>query len=252
MTPSITDDDDEAHFSHSSDRTINPFRLRQKEPAYLGIPSDSSVSNSSPAGAGLDSRWSKTEMRMKYLLNIIKLMVPWKSSPPTEDPSHDQGSEPLFPVPPSDPPPYNIPSSQAMHYFPKLSGHISKFNHTTGRLLRHVSAPPSPRGYRASQGAEQTLSQQLVSKAMMLATVQLQHQLQAGIAGITGDVNERHRQECGLKHQHLTVGVGENKEDLKPRHFLAELKQARQGLIDQLNSTTEKLRRKVVKLEGRA
>ncbi|KAK2471595.1 hypothetical protein H9L39_16888 [Fusarium oxysporum f. sp. albedinis] len=83
MSPSITDDDDddddEAHFSDSSDRTIKPFRLRQKEPAYLGIPSHSSVSNSSPAGAGLDSRLSKTEMRMKYLLNIIKLMVPWKS-----------------------------------------------------------------------------------------------------------------------------------------------------------------------------
>ncbi|EXK26073.1 hypothetical protein FOQG_16696 [Fusarium oxysporum f. sp. raphani 54005] len=78
MTPSITDDDDEAHFSDSSDRTIKPFRLRQKEPAYLGIPSDSSVSNSSPAQAGLDSRLSKTEMRMTYLLNIIKLMVPWK------------------------------------------------------------------------------------------------------------------------------------------------------------------------------
>ncbi|KAJ0129864.1 hypothetical protein HZ326_27034 [Fusarium oxysporum f. sp. albedinis] len=69
MSPSITDDDDddddEAHFSDSSDRTIKPFRLRQKEPAYLGIPSHSSVSNSSPAGAGLDSRLSKTEMRMK-------------------------------------------------------------------------------------------------------------------------------------------------------------------------------------------
>lgn len=112
------------------------------------------------------------------------------SSPPTEDPSHDQGSEPLFPVPPSDPPPYNIPSSQAMHYFPKLSGHIANFNHTTGRLLRDMSAP---------QGAEQTLSQQLVSKAMMLATVQAQHQLQASIAGITGDANERHRQECGAR-----------------------------------------------------
>ncbi|EMT74332.1 hypothetical protein FOC4_g10002439, partial [Fusarium odoratissimum] len=82
ITPSITDDDDddddEAHFSDLSDRTIKPFRLRQKEPAYFGIPSDSSVSNSNPAGAGLDSPLSKTEMRMKYLLNIIKLMVPWK------------------------------------------------------------------------------------------------------------------------------------------------------------------------------
>lgn len=79
MTPSITDDDDddhETHFSDSSGRPIKPYRLRQKEPAYLGIASDSSVSNSSPAGAGLDSRLSKTEMRMKYLLNIIKLMVP--------------------------------------------------------------------------------------------------------------------------------------------------------------------------------
>uniref|UniRef100_A0A0C4DJG2 Transcription factor domain-containing protein n=1 Tax=Fusarium oxysporum (strain Fo5176) TaxID=660025 RepID=A0A0C4DJG2_FUSOF len=56
----------------------------------------------------------------------------------------------------------------------------------------------------------------------------------------------------GLRHQHLTIGIGENKEDLKPRHFLAELKRDRQGLIDQLNSTTEKLRRKVAKLEGRA
>lgn len=119
--------------------------------------------------------------------------------PPTEVPSHDQGSKPLFPVPPSDPPPYNIPSSQAMHDFPKLPGHIAKFNHTTGRLLRHVSAPPSPRGYRASRGAEQTLSQQLASKAMMLVTVQLQHQLQASIASITGDVNERHRPECGAR-----------------------------------------------------
>ncbi|EWY81909.1 hypothetical protein FOYG_16115 [Fusarium oxysporum NRRL 32931] len=116
MTPSITDDDDddhETHFSDSSGRPIKPYRLRQKEPAYLGIASDSSVSNSSPAGAGLDSRLS-------------------------------------------------------------------------------------------------------------------------------------------LRHQHLTIGIGENKEDLKPRHFLAELKRDRQGLIDQLNSTTEKLRRKVAKLEGRA
>ncbi|KAH7184464.1 hypothetical protein BKA60DRAFT_668350 [Fusarium oxysporum] len=121
------------------------------------------------------------------------------SSPPTEDPSHDQGSEPLFPVPPSDPPPYNIPSSQAMHYFPKLPGHIANFNHTTGRLLRDMSAPPSPSGYRAPHGAKQTLSQQLVSKAMMLATVQVQHQLQASRAGITGDANERHRQECGAR-----------------------------------------------------
>ncbi|EXK26074.1 hypothetical protein FOQG_16697 [Fusarium oxysporum f. sp. raphani 54005] len=117
-----------------------------------------------------------------------------------------------------------------MHYFPNLPGHIANLNHTTGRLLRDMSAPPSPSGYRPPQGAEETLSQQLVSKAIMLATVQVQR----------------------LRHQHLTVGVGENKEDLKPRHFLAELKQARQGLIDQLNSTTKKLRRKIVKLEGRA
>lgn len=31
----------------------------------------------------------------------------------------------------------------------------------------------------------------------MLVTVQFQHQLQASIASITGDVNERHRPECG-------------------------------------------------------
>lgn len=33
----------------------------------------------------------------------------------------------------------------------------------------------------------------------MLATVQLQHQLQASIAGITGDANERHRHESGAR-----------------------------------------------------
>ncbi|KAM5519491.1 hypothetical protein FOXYSP1_17915 [Fusarium oxysporum f. sp. phaseoli] len=33
----------------------------------------------------------------------------------------------------------------------------------------------------------------------MLATVQVQRQLQASIAGITGDANERHRQECGAR-----------------------------------------------------
>ncbi|SCO76717.1 uncharacterized protein FRV6_00929 [Fusarium oxysporum] len=86
-----------------------------------------------------------------------------------------------------------------MHYFPKLPGHIANFNHITGRLLRDMSAPPSPSGYRAPQGAKQTLSQQLVSKAMMSATVQVQHQLQASISGITGDANERHRQECGAR-----------------------------------------------------
>ncbi|KAF4954209.1 hypothetical protein FGADI_5422 [Fusarium gaditjirri] len=176
MAPSIIDDDDEAHFSHSSGRTIKPFRPRQKEHRYLGTLSNSSVSSSSgPSGAGLDSRLSKTEVRTKYLLNIIKLMVPWKrdidewrtqeemakidkiSSPPTQDPSLDEGSEAPFPVPPSEPPSYNIPSSQAMHYFPSLPAHIANFDHSAGRLLRDTSAPPSPSRYTAPREAQQTL-----------------------------------------------------------------------------------------------
>ncbi|KAF5714094.1 hypothetical protein FMUND_7596 [Fusarium mundagurra] len=157
MGPSIIEEDDEdddheeAHFSDSSDRTVKLSRTRYKEPEYLSIPLDSSESSgSSLAGAGLDSRLSKTKMRTKYLLNIIKLMVPWKrdidewrtqeemakmdkiSSPPTEDPSPDGGSEAIFPEPPS----YNIPSTQAMHYFPNLPAHIANFDHSAGRLLR--------------------------------------------------------------------------------------------------------------------
>ncbi|KAG5762135.1 hypothetical protein H9Q72_009762 [Fusarium xylarioides] len=229
------DDDDEAHFSDGSDVTIKPSpRSRQREPTYVRTgssplrahprqtqppyPDTASSSSRTSATTEIDSRLDRAEMRMRYVLNILKLMVPWKRdidewrtqeqitkinnlSPPAEDPGSD---EPPYPNPPSTPPSCRNPPTGFTYEsditdFPHIPHHIAQFNPSNGRLLRSISTPPSPTTYYIPEDAEKTESQRLVALAMLYATVQVQHQVEASIARIAGDMNEQHRQECGAR-----------------------------------------------------
>ncbi|KAM0549041.1 hypothetical protein ACHAPJ_009616 [Fusarium lateritium] len=217
--------DDEGHFSDSSNGTITPSRSRHHGAQRRQPPPYVQSSQSSPSqntlSTQLDHRLNRTEMRMEYMLNIVKMMVPWKRgvdewrndaervrieelTPPTAEPSNV-----ILPDPPMDEPSYTQPSSaaqappintsQAGHYFPHIPPNIAAFDPLQGRLLRDYSQPPPPQAYAIPPGAEQTESQHLLSQAMMYATIELQHTFQASVAAIAGDSNEQHRQECGAK-----------------------------------------------------
>ncbi|RBR05322.1 hypothetical protein FVER53590_25480 [Fusarium verticillioides] len=110
---------------------------------------------------------------MGYVLNILKLMVPWKKdidawraqeditkinnlSPPAEDPGSDG---PPFPNPPSTPPSYkNLPAAFAhepnIPYFPHMPAHIARYNPYQGRHPHSVLTPASPTTYCIPQGEE--------------------------------------------------------------------------------------------------
>lgn len=222
-------DDDEATFSDDSDRTILPSRCRSTSPVKRQSSLRSGSSISDFVQRELKAQQNRMDQKFNSIIDIMKDFCS-RSSTMNKDDNVKQRIDNLPPVPSEDPMPYMpsppatppstrtpSPSCYGMHcplshwktppcpaelfrLFPNIPPHIANYDPWDGRNSQAPgTGPPDESQFQIPSNAPQTRSRELLSEALKYATVEVQHNFHAAVAGMAGDSREQFEQQCGAK-----------------------------------------------------
>ncbi|KAI8711101.1 hypothetical protein NCS52_01485500 [Fusarium sp. LHS14.1] len=223
------DDDDGATFSDDSDRTILPSRRRSTRPVKRRPRSRSGSSITDFVQKELKAQQNRMDQKFNSIIDIMKDFCSSSSAMnkgddvkqriddlppvPTEDPM------PYMPSPPATPPTTRTPSpschsthcplshwktppspAELCRLFPNIPTHIANYDPWDGRNPKAPrTGPPDESQFKIPSDAPYTRSGELLSEALKYATVEVQHNFHAAVAGIAGDLREQFEQQCGAK-----------------------------------------------------
>ncbi|KAF5011740.1 hypothetical protein FDECE_2168, partial [Fusarium decemcellulare] len=225
-------DDDEAHFSDSSTRTMRPSRVFQKRHKRGGQEAEAEASITSFVKQELQEQQTKLDNKFNAMIDVVKDLCTMSRGkdraaseqekakkrlddlppPPTEDPM------PYMPTPPSTPPssyrrpsfyvpqdsPPRKPASarDVRWWFPDVPDEVANLDPWHHRLRPPPrTCPPPEASYQipTTPGGPVPKSRELLAEALKYATVEIQHNFQAAVAGIAGNAHEAFEQQCGAR-----------------------------------------------------
>ncbi|RSL47630.1 hypothetical protein CEP51_015751 [Fusarium floridanum] len=223
------DDDDGATFSDDSDRTILPPRRHSTRPAKKQPASRSGSSISEFVQQELEAQQNRMDQKFNSIIDIMKDFCSRSSTMNKGDdakqriddlpPIPNEDPIPYMPSPPATPPSTRTPSqschgtycplshwntppspAELFRLFPGIPPHIANYDPWDGRNVQAPRArPPDESQFQIPSNAPQTRSRELLSEALKYATVEVQHNFHAAVAGMAGDLREQFEQQCGAK-----------------------------------------------------
>ncbi|RMJ07685.1 hypothetical protein CDV36_012713 [Fusarium kuroshium] len=223
------DDDDGATFSDDSDQTILPSRRHSTRPAKKQPASRPGSSISEFVQQELKAQQNKMDQKFNSIIDIMKDFCSRSSTMNKGDdakqriddlpPIPNEDPIPYMPSPPATPPSTRTPSqschgtycplshwntppspAELFRLFPGIPPHIANYDPWDGRNVQAPRArPPDESQFQIPSDAPQTRSRELLSEALKYATVEVQHNFHAAVAGMAGDLREQFEQQCGAK-----------------------------------------------------